>query len=244
MGGKGEGTPQPEKAKGEMPRRHSLAWRVARAALIAVLAVHGLVLLYRFMPPPVTPLMVIRLVEGEGLHKTWEPSERISADLFRAVIASEDAKFCDHHGFDWDALSAAADRYQEGRRAPGASTISMQTAKNVFLWPGRSIVRKAFEAYFTVWLELLWGKERIAEVYVNIIEWGPGLYGAEAAAQSYFAKPAAELNAREASLMAAILPNPRRWSAARPTAYILGRAQTIRARMESTPVESNRRICP
>jgi monofunctional glycosyltransferase len=120
----------------------------------------------------------------------------------------------------------------------------MQTAKNVFLWPGRSIVRKAFEAYFTVWLELLWGKERIAEVYVNIIEWGPGLYGAEAAAQSYFAKPAAELNAREASLMAAILPNPRRWSAARPTAYILGRAQTIRARMESTPVESNRRICP
>jgi monofunctional biosynthetic peptidoglycan transglycosylase len=147
------------------------------------------------------------------------------------VIAAEDNLFCTHHGFDLGSLQDAFDDWQDDRRTRGASTISMQTSKNLFLWPGRDFVRKGAEAYVTAWMELLWPKTRIAEVYLNIAEWGPGLYGAEAAARAYFKKPAADLSRREAALLAAVLPNPRAWSPARPTAYIARRAATLQRRM-------------
>src|SRR5215469_2387423 len=133
-----------------------------------------LVALYRYLPPPGTPLMLLRRVEGYGIHKSWNPIDQISANLVRAVIASEDMRFCSHHGFDWSAIETAWDRYQSRRgRLLGTSTISMQTAKNVFLWPGRDWLRKGFEAYFTVLIEVAWGKQRIMEIYLNVVEWGP-----------------------------------------------------------------------
>jgi len=199
---------------------------------------------FAVLPPPVTPLMLIRLVEGEGLTKDWTSRERISPELFRAVIAAEDMRFCDHSGFDTEETGKAVKEWRKGRRLRGASTISMQTAKNLFLWPGRSLVRKVLEAYLTVWLELLWSKDRILEVYVNVAEWGPGVYGAEAAALAYFGKPAAELGPREASLLAAVLPNPRGWSPVRPSAYIRERAAVIRSRMGDVAVSTPEGICP
>jgi monofunctional biosynthetic peptidoglycan transglycosylase len=195
-----------------------------------------LVVLYRAVPPPATPLMLLRRVEGYPIGKSWRPLERISPHLVRAVMAGEDARFCEHHGFDWDAIADAWRRYETGRgRLHGASTISMQTAKNVFLWPGRDWPRKALEAYFTALIELAWGKRRIAEIYLNVVEWGPGIYGAEAAAEHYFHKPAAALTAEEAARLAAILPDPLEWSASRPNRYVAGRTATIRARMPDVP---------
>jgi monofunctional biosynthetic peptidoglycan transglycosylase len=211
-----------------------LLWTGATFAVLPI----PFLLVYRFVPPPLTPLMAIRSVQGEPIEKTWRPYGQISPKLFRAVIASEDARFCDHGGFDWPALRHAWAEYQEGKRTLGASTITMQTAKNLFLWPGRSFVRKAYEAYVTALLELLWSKTRIIEVYANIIEWGHGIYGAEEAARAYFRKEARQLTVHEAALLAAVLPNPRRWSAGRPTAYIEERARTIAARMDSADAAS------
>lgn len=210
--------------------------RVARFLIAVILAFllgsSLLVVLYGFVAPPLTPLMAIRLVEGEGLRQAWRPYARISPELIRAVIAAEDTGFCLHRGFDWRALEEAWRRYQGGtQRLKGGSTITQQTAKNLFLWPARSLVRKGFEAYFSVLLEVLLDKRRILELYVNTAEWGPGVYGAEAAARAHFDKTAERLGRREAALLAAVLPNPRRWSPARPTAYIRGRAATIEARM-------------
>ena len=159
------------------------------------------------------------------------PLEEISPQLMRAVIASEDERFCEHFGFDFKAIEEAWKRNQHGRRIYGGSTISMQTAKNLFLWPGRDWLRKGLEAYFTGLIELFWSKRRIIEVYLNIIEMGPGIYGAEAAAHAQFGKPAVALTSREAALIAATLPNPLRWSAARPTGYIARRASVIQGRM-------------
>ena len=219
------------------PRAAGLGWlpRLRRFLAILLLALllvpPGLVLIYRIVPPPLTPLMVIRLFEGEGLDRDWTPLARIAPELRAAVIAAEDNLFCEHSGFDWKALRQAFDDYRDGDSMRGASTISMQTAKNVFLWPGRTMVRKAIEAWFTTLIELAWPKRRILEVYLNVAEWGPGLYGAEAAAQHHFNKPAADLSRREAALLAAVLPNPRRWSASKPSNYIAGRATTIQRRM-------------
>ncbi len=213
-------------------RRRRLPWRrVARwlAGLLVGVPL-ALTLLFRVVPPPATPLMVIRVIQGHGLDKEWRPLDAIAPALRRAVIAAEDAKFCSHWGFDWQAIDNAIDRYEEGGRVLGASTISMQTAKNLFLWPGRLFVRKGLEAYLTLYLEALWPKDRILEVYLNVAEFGPGLYGAEAAARRYFGKPAAALSAHEASLLAAILPAPLERSPARPSAYVAGRAATIAAR--------------
>lgn len=210
---------------GRLIRRVLVIWFGGSLALVA---------LYRVIPPPITPLMVIRLISGEGLAKSWRSYSDISPNLARAVITSEDSLFCQHSGFDWSALDKAWERNQRAKRIHGGSTISNQTAKNVFLWPDRTYIRKAFEAYFTVLIEALWGKKRILEVYLNVVEWGHGVYGAEAAARSYFKKPARDLTRREAALLAAILPNPRQWSASRPSAYIRGRASTIEARMADT----------
>jgi monofunctional glycosyltransferase len=196
-----------------------------------------LVALYREVPPPATPLMLIRRVEGYPIGKSWQPLDAISPHLVHAVMAGEDAKFCQHHGFDWQAIGDAWRRYQAGdRKLRGASTISMQTAKNVFLWPGRDWIRKAFETYFTALIELAWGKPRIIEIYLNVIEWGPGIYGAQAAAQFYFHKPAAALNTEEAARLAAILPDPLKWSASRPDRHVAERAGFIRTQMPDLPL--------
>ncbi len=207
--------------------RRLAAWVVALGFGIPLV----LTLAYRFVAPPITPLMLIRMVQGEGLQRHWVSIESVSPMLMRAVVASEDARFCSHHGFDWHAIDHAIDSYEEGGRLLGASTISMQTAKNVFLWPGRNFLRKGLEAGLTVLIEAIWGKRRIMEVYLNVIEWGPGIYGAEAAANHYFHKPALRLTRREAAELAAVLPNPLHWSPIRPDARVEGRIRLIEARM-------------
>jgi monofunctional biosynthetic peptidoglycan transglycosylase len=193
------------------------------------------VLLYTFVNPPITPLMVIRscqqMFRGEKviLKKDWVSINEISSSLQLAVIASEDNRFLEHHGFDFKAIEKAKDynERKQGKKMRGASTITQQTAKNVFLWPQRSWIRKGLEAYFTVLIELVWSKKRIMEVYLNVIETGKGIYGAEKSSQIYFNKPAEKLTRGEAALLAAILPNPLKWSPAHPTGYLLSRQQWI-----------------
>jgi monofunctional biosynthetic peptidoglycan transglycosylase len=199
-------------------------------ALVLFLPVAAIAL-YRVVPPPITPLMLIRAGEGEQMRRVWVPLTRMSPNLLRAVVTSEDQKFCFHRGFDWDSLNESWQRFEAGEASRGASTITMQTAKNLFLWPERSLLRKGIEAYLTVWIELLWPKERILETYLNVIEWGHGIYGAEAAANLYFNKRASALTAEEAALLAAVLPNPRRFSVQVPSPYVEERAAAIRARM-------------
>lgn len=183
--------------------------------------------LYRIMPVPLTPLHVIRLWEQQAenrpfkLDKSWRSLKSMSAYMPWAVVTSEDPRFFEHHGFDIEQIRNSLEKnIEQGKKLRGASTISQQTAKNLFLWPERSWLRKGIEVYCTVMLELMWNKKRILEVYLNIIEMGEGVYGAEAAAQVYFHKPAADLKKGEAALIAAVLPNPRRWHPDAPTAYI------------------------
>jgi monofunctional biosynthetic peptidoglycan transglycosylase len=199
--------------------------------LLVLLVPPALLLVYRFLPVPITPLMVIRLVEGQGLDKAWLSLEAIAPALPQAVVAAEDNRFCQHAGFDWRELEGQIEALLAGGRPRGASTITMQTAKNLFLWPGRDLARKALEAWLTPQIELLWPKRRIVEVYLNIAEFGPGIYGAEAAARVYFGKSARGLNAREAALLAAVLPHPRSSSPSRPSAYLEDRARIIRGRI-------------
>jgi monofunctional biosynthetic peptidoglycan transglycosylase len=207
-------------------------WSVCKIAILLFVAVPVVaVAAYRFLPPPVTPLMLIRAVEGAPIRQRWVPLAQISPWLARAVVASEDARFCLHHGFDLEEIGAALERFRAGGRLRGASTISQQTAKNILLWPGGGFLRKGIEAYITELLELGWPKSRILEVYLNVIEWDDGVYGAEQAAEVHFHKPAAGLTRREAALLAAILPNPRALSAERPSRYIEERVATIEARM-------------
>jgi monofunctional biosynthetic peptidoglycan transglycosylase len=208
---------------------------IGKLVLLALLIFVGLPVgtatLYRYVAPPVTPLMIIRYIGGEDLEKHWTPLGQISRHARYAVIAAEDNNFCVHDGFDWNAVREATIDYLEGDRLRGASTISMQTAKNVFLWPGRTFLRKGLEVPLTVLIEYLWDKQRILEVYLNVAEWGPGVYGIEAAAQTHFGKPAARLTRREAALLAAILPSPRKWSPTRPGEYVRARASQIERRM-------------
>lgn len=192
------------------------------------------VLILKWVPVLVTPLMVSRSIEYRSdddfrTHKKWRSYEKISPELAKAVIASEDNLFAEHNGFDWKEMRKAIDEHKKkGKKLRGASTISQQTAKNVFLFPTRSFVRKAFEAYFTVLIEWIWGKERILEVYLNVAEMGKGIYGAEAAAQEIFGKSASELTRRESSLIAACLPNPIDRHASKPSQYVSKRAGQIR----------------
>ncbi len=193
----------------------------------------GLVILYKWMPVPVTPLMVIRTVQqtvnGDEIvwKHDWEPIDNISKNLQLAVICSEDQNFLNHSGFDMKAIEKAIEYNKKGKRTRGASTISQQTAKNVFLWPHRSWLRKGLEVYFTFLIELIWSKERIMEVYLNSVEMGKGVYGAEAAAQYWFKKPASKLRKQEAAAIAAVLPNPLRYRAHPATNYIQGRKNWI-----------------
>lgn len=184
------------------------------------------VIIFKWVPVPITPLMMTRAIENKMdgkdmiLTHDWEPIENISPNLQKAVIASEDGNFLKHNGFDFKAMQKAFKNNQKGKRLKGGSTISQQTAKNVFLWQGRSYLRKGLEAYFTVLIELIWGKERIMEVYLNSIEMGNGVYGAEAAAQHWYRKSAKDLSQREAAGIAAILPNPRKYKATNSSSYI------------------------
>jgi monofunctional biosynthetic peptidoglycan transglycosylase len=192
-----------------------------------------LVVLFKFVPVPFTPLMAIRAIENKTsgkdaiLSHDWEPLENISINLQKAVIASEDGSFIEHSGFDFEAMQKAYKNNERGRRIKGGSTISQQTAKNVFLWQGRSYIRKGLEAYFTVLIELIWGKERIMEVYLNSIEMGNGVYGAQAASQYWYRKDAADLTPIQAAGIAAILPNPRKFTATSSSSYINRRKTKI-----------------
>ena len=214
----------------EPRRRGGLRLAAWLALALALLPVGG-VLVHAVAPPPVTLLMLQRTLEGEGLDYRWRSLDRISPHLADAVIAAEDARFCSHAGFDLEAIRRALRENGAGRRLRGGSTLSQQTAKNVFLWPGRGWIRKGLEAGYTVLIEALWSKERILEVYLNVAEWGPGVYGAEAAAQHWFGKGADALTPREAARLAAILPSPRRYRAASPGPYVRRRAASVQAAM-------------
>lgn len=197
------------------------------------------VVLFKFVPVPFTPLMAIRAIESKTAGKEmvcshdWEPLENISVNLQKAVIASEDGTFLKHNGFDFTAMQKAYKSNERGRRIKGGSTISQQTAKNVFLWQGRSYLRKGLEAYFTVLIEFIWGKERIMEVYLNSIEMGDGVYGAQAAAEHWYRKDAANLTPLQAAGIAAILPNPRKFTATSSSSYINNRKTKIMRVMRS-----------
>jgi monofunctional biosynthetic peptidoglycan transglycosylase len=221
-----------------LAKRRSLVARFMLLALkLAGVLLIGSVLLviaYRFIDPPFTPLMIGRWVgarfsgDSTGLDYQWRNIAEISTNLQRAVITSEDRKFLRHNGFDWDAIETNWDRLQEGaKKIKGASTISMQAARNVFLWQGHSYVRKGLEAYFTVLIEFFWTKRRILEVYLNVIEMGDGVYGAEAAARHYYGVPAKVLAPPQAARIASILPSPRKWDTPRPTPYIQRRTAII-----------------
>lgn len=194
-----------------------------------------LAIIYRYVPVPLTPLMVIRLFEGYPLHKDWVPLSQISPNLRHSVIAAEDNLFCQHDGFDWKSINKAFDAWQarmdgeepDGKPLKGGSTISQQTAKNVFLIPNRSIFRKAVEMPLTMLIEKLWPKQRILEVYLNVAEFGPGIYGAEAAARHHFKTSARKLTRQQAAQLAAILPLPLKWSAKKPGPYVSRRSKSI-----------------
>jgi monofunctional glycosyltransferase len=196
------------------------------------------VILFKWVPVPATPLMVIRCIQQvkDGkplkLKHEWVSKRKISDNLRLAVICSEDQNFVTHRGFDLEAIDKAIKESKTRKRVRGASTISQQTAKNVFLWPGRSWIRKGFEVWFTALIELFWSKERILQVYLNSIEMGNGIYGAEAAAGFYFKIPAEKLSTRQAAAIAAILPNPRKYNAANPGPYVSGRIGWIMGQMQ------------
>lgn len=200
------------------------------------------VLIYKWCPVPLTPLMLIRcgqqLKAGEPprLKHRWVPLEEMSRYMPVAVIASEDQKFLYHNGFDTEAIGDAVKERVQGKRRRGGSTISQQTAKNVFLWPNSSWVRKGFEVYFTFLIETFWSKQRIMEVYLNSIEMGDGIYGVEAVARNHFSCPAAELTRSECALIAATLPNPRRYSSLRPGPYMRKRQAWIKRQMKHVPL--------
>lgn len=220
-----------------------LFFKICKWVIIAFFASSILsVIAFRWLPVKITPLMLIRCAQNFqndkpiAIHHEWVPLERMSKYLPVAVIASEDQNFRQHHGFDFTAIQDAAEEKMQGKRSRGASTISQQTAKNVFLWPTSSWVRKGFEAYFTVLIELFWSKERIMEVYLNSIEMGPNIYGAEAVAQRHFGCSAKQLRRSECALIAATLPNPLKFSSLIPSRYMRKRQKQIEVQMRHIPL--------
>jgi monofunctional biosynthetic peptidoglycan transglycosylase len=211
-----------------------MAGLLAAFVVVAVLVVLGLGLAYRFVPP-VSTLMLARWATLRPVDRIAVPLEAIAPSLQLAVIASEDGRFCSHHGVDWGALREVIDDAEDDAPSRGASTIAMQTAKNLFLWPGRSYVRKGLELPIALYVDLIWGKRRVMEVYLNIAEWGDGVFGAEAAARHHFGKSARNLSQAEAALLAAALPNPRLRSAGRPSARHRALAGRLVVRMERHP---------
>ena len=238
----GMAEPHEAVARSAVARPRSARPLLARVARYAILIVAGLLIVviahlavYRFFDPPFTTLTAARWIAGEAVEQTWVPLNRISPQLLRAVIASEDARFCQHWGVDPGALEAAIEDWWSGTPR-GGSTISMQVVKNLFLWPQRSVVRKAVELPLALVLELLWPKQRILEVYLNIAEWGPNVFGAEAAARYHFDKSASALGVDEAARLAVSLPNPIARDAGDPNARLLLLADLIGSRMRSANV--------
>ena len=201
-----------------------------KAALIFVVVTVVWVGVYRFVPPPITLTMLGDVVQGHGVTKDWMSLADMDPDMARAAIAGEDARFCTHHGFDWRAIAGAAARNAQGGRVRGGSTISQQTAKNVFLFQGGGYVRKAFEAYFTFLIETLWGKRRIMEVYLNVAETGIGTYGANAGAERYFHHDASRMTPTEAGRIAAVLPLPKKRAAIAPHGFVRRHGDAIARR--------------
>jgi monofunctional glycosyltransferase len=219
-------------ARGPWQRRALKAMAVIIAWPFVMTFVYGVV------PPPISNLMVFRLLAGNGLSKDWVSLSEMSPHLAASVITSEDARFCEHHGVDWIEFQDVVDEVFDDDEQPirGASTISMQTAKNLFLWEGRGplgAVRKVVELPVALWMDLIWTKRRMIEVYLNIVEWAPGVYGAEAAAQHHFRKPASKLSRREAALLAAVLPNPIKRRAGKPSKRVSSIANRIQFRARS-----------
>jgi monofunctional biosynthetic peptidoglycan transglycosylase len=217
--------------KGFVWRGRGWVWRVLMTLFILLVPAPILLLLiFRFLPIPGTPAMLVSLAMGKGAQYSW--SDDISPRLGRAVIGAEDQNFCTHHGFDWDAINKAVDDHKRHPKKPmrGASTISQQTARTLFLVPMRSWIRKGLEAYLTVLIEQLWPKKRILDAYLNTVDWGDGIFGAEAAAEAYFGTDAASLTGAEAARLAAILPNPHKWKAAHPGRYVARRAGMLQGR--------------
>ena len=216
-----------------------LLGQIAAGSVLLILVVVGI---YRFVPPPITPLMLIRslesTVQGQARQsqRQWRPINRISRHMVRAVIAAEDQKFANHSGFDLAAMKKAWANNSRGKPRHGGSTISQQTAKNVFLWPGPSYLRKGIEVGFTALIEGIWGKKRILEVYLNVAEFGPNIYGVEQACQTYFHTSAQRVSKSQAAVLAAILPAPRRWNPAKPSPYLHQRRQWILRQMTTVTV--------
>lgn len=213
------------------PNRRSLlarliGWTLRAVALFVLISV-GWVVAYRFMPVPLTWPMARDAIAGRHVEREWVALDLIARSVPRAAIGAEDARYCAHNGFDFGAMEAAALRNASSKKLRGGSTISQQTAKNAFLWPGRSYIRKGLEAWFTVLIEAIWGKPRIMEVYLNIAEMGPGIYGVEAAAQHYFKTSASNLTQAQAARIAAILPQPIKRNAAKPGRFVKRYARNI-----------------
>lgn len=244
--GAGKGTrPSAGIPRGARGRRKALKWAgrlLARIVILWLVITSVEVVLLRFLNPPCTVHVawewlghLIRQTPYQAPRRSWRPLSRISPNLKRAVLAAEDQRFLYHHGFDLVELRVALKDLFEARRQRGASTISMQTARTVFLPRSRTCTRKALEAYFTVLIELFWSKGRILEIYLNTVDWGPGLMGAEAASRAYFSIPASALSPRQAALMAAILPSPHRWSVSHPDAVVRYRQRWILQEMRKMP---------
>lgn len=210
--------------------------RLLKYAIIALIlffaAPYPLMLVYRFVDPPISAMMLRNFLLGRGLDQDWVDFQDISPNLARAVVISEDAAFCRHSGVDWNAVSEALDDLEDGDKPRGASTLPMQTAKNLFLWPGQSYLRKALEVPLAYFMSLVWPKQRILEVYLNVAEWGPGIYGAEAAARHHFGVSAASLTPGEAALLAASLPSPIKRNAGNPSERVLSIANRIQGRVD------------
>ena len=206
--------------------------RLFTVVLWAVVIVHLYAIALRVLPVPGTVLMVQRAIGGETIRKDWTPIENISPHLPRAILGGEDSRFCEHRGIDFKAVQDALTDNAEGGRRRGGSTITQQTAKNVFLWNGGGYARKAVEAWFALYTNAVWGKRRTMEIYLNVAEWGDGIFGAEAAAQVRFGKSAKDLTKREAALLAAVLPSPNKWRVDPPGDYVSGRASTLMQRAE------------
>lgn len=220
---------QPRRPASKPKPKPKTGWRKRALQVLALMVALPIlwVILYRFVPIPGTFLMAQRAIEGDDTRRNMVSLNQISPNLVRAVIASEDAQFCSHDGFDWRAMQVAMKSNERGRKLRGGSTISQQTAKNVFLWPQRSYVRKGFEAGFTFLIETFWTKRRIMEAYLNVAEFGPGIFGAEAGALTHFRKHAKDLTPLEAARMAAILPSPRRWSPTSPSGRVVCKSKGI-----------------
>ncbi|WP_293397202.1 monofunctional biosynthetic peptidoglycan transglycosylase [Nevskia sp.] len=212
------------------PRLHIWQWLLLAPFAIAAFAVLQ-VLILRIVPPFTSAFMIAS--DAPEIRYDWVPWQRIAPVAGLAMVAAEDQKFPEHWGFDFEAIDKALDHNKRSRRMRGASTISQQTAKNLFLWSGRSYIRKGLEVGYTLLIETFWPKRRVLEMYLNIAQFGPGVYGVEAAAQLYFHKPAARLSRSEAALLAAVLPNPVRLRVDRPSAYVLGRANQIEGQMQA-----------